>query len=267
VKYTRIVSLSPSVTETLIELGLEDEIVGVTPWCRLYLRNPVDKEIAGTYTYVPIDKLKKLNPDIVFLQSRVHDKIFHQVKSAEFNVYLVPLPTNVNAIISHIVLDIGAIVGRYYESRELADKLTERIAEIIRRKGREKRIRTYIEYLWPDKTYSTAGSLTYIDDGVRIAGGENIFYDTPKEFFNPRNEDIIERNPELVIVNIEPEMNKITLEEYKSIRKELSTTKAFKENKIILVVESRYVNLAHFGPSFISTIEWLSTKIQSLNSI
>jgi len=60
--------------------------------------------------YIPIDKLKKLNPDIVFLQSSVHDKVFHKIKTAGFNTYLVPLPTNVNAIISHIILDIEAIV-------------------------------------------------------------------------------------------------------------------------------------------------------------
>jgi ABC-type hemin transport system substrate-binding protein len=37
----RIISLSPSVTETLVLLGLEDEIVGITPWCRMYLKDPV----------------------------------------------------------------------------------------------------------------------------------------------------------------------------------------------------------------------------------
>ena len=260
----RIVSLSPSVTETLVELGLEDEIVGVTPWCKMYLRNPEGKEAVGTYTYVPIDKLKKLNPDTVFLQSRVHDKIFYNIKSLGFNAYLVPLPTNVNAIISHIILDIGAIVGRYYESREVADKLIEKVVEISRRTKKSRRVKIYIEFLWPDRTFSTAGSLTYIDDEVRIAGGENIFYDTPREFFNPRNEDIVERNPELVLVNVEPQMSRLMLEEYKKLRKELSSTKAFKENKVFLVVESRYVNLAHFGPSFISTVEWLAKTLRSL---
>jgi len=62
-------------------------------------------------------------------------------------------------------------------------------------------------------------------------------------------------------VNLELTMSRITIEEYREIRKELSTTKAFKENKILLVVESRYINLAHFGSSFISAIEWLAKTI------
>lgn len=44
----KIVSLSSPTIETLVLLGLEDEIVGVTPWCKMYLNNP-DKEVVGTY--------------------------------------------------------------------------------------------------------------------------------------------------------------------------------------------------------------------------
>ena len=128
-----------------------------------------------------------------------------------------------------------------------------------------KRVRVYIEYLWPDKTYSTSGSLTYIDDGVRIAGGENIFRDMPKEFFYPIDRDIVERNPDVVLVNIEPPWTGLTIERYKSIRESLSFTKAFKENRILLVEESRYINLAHFGPSFIDTVEWLQKQLNRIS--
>ncbi|MEL9939616.1 MAG: ABC transporter substrate-binding protein [Ignisphaera sp.] len=258
----RIVSLSPAVTETLVLLGLEDEIVGITPWCRMYLNNPAEKEIAGTYLHVPIKKLKDLSPDIVFLQSRVHDKIFSDVRSAGFNAYLMPLPTNVNAIISHIVLDVGAITGRYYESRRLAEELLDKVMDIYRRSRGGKRLRIYVEYLWPDKTYSTSGALTYIDDGIWIAGGENIFHSVPKEFFNPRDEDIVAGDPDLILVNIEPPWESLTVDKYKEIREPLSELKAFKYNRILLVKETRDVNLAHFGPSFISTVDWLSKTLR-----
>ncbi|MEM0026702.1 MAG: ABC transporter substrate-binding protein [Ignisphaera sp.] len=258
----RIVSLSPAVTETLVLLGLEDEIVGVTPWCRMYLNNPVRKEIAGTYLHVPIKKLRDLNPDIVFLQSRVHDRIFNDVKSAGFNAYLMPLPTNVSAIISHIVLDVGSIVGRYYKSRRLVEELLAKVVEIYSRFVGGRRPRVYVEYLWPDKTYSTGGALTFIDDGIWIAGGENIFHNTPKEFFNPRDEDIVAKNPDLILVNIEPPWESLTVDKYKEIRLPLSGSDAFKYNRILLVKETRDVNLAHFGPSFISTIDWLSKTLR-----
>lgn len=257
----RIVSLSPAATETLSLLGLEDEIVGITPWCSMYLNNPSGKEIAGTYLDIRFDVLSKLAPDVVFLQSRVHDNMFREVRSRGFNAYLLPLPTNVYAIISHIVVDIGSVVGRYYEARELAEKLLDEVRRLVRLCMRRCRRRVYVEYLWPDRTFSTAGCLTYVDDGIRIAGGENIYHDVAREFFNPKDEETAARDPEVVLVNIEPPWEGLTVEQYKEMRSTLSSTKAFKESRILLVKETKSVNLAHFGPSFVSTIDWICRNI------
>ncbi len=261
----RIASLSPAITETLVSLGLEDEIVGVTPWCKMYL-NDVSKKIVGTYRSILFDRLKEVKPDVVFLQSRVHDKMVDAVRSEGFNTHLVPLPTNIYSIISHIILDVGAMVNRYYEARELGERLLSRILKISEKTASVRRLRVYVEYLWPDKTFSSAGVFTFIDDGVRVAGGENIFRDTPEEFFNPSNEEIVRRNPEVILVNIEPPLEKLTPDEYKRIRKPLENTKAFRENKVILVKESKNVNLAHFGPSFIDTVEWLTQEFEKIRS-
>jgi iron complex transport system substrate-binding protein len=257
----RIVSLSPAVTETLVLLGLEDEIVGITPWCKMYLTN-VNKEVVGSYLSISFDKLEKVKPDIVFLQSRVHDKFFEGVKSKGFNAYLVPLPTNVYAIIAHIVVDVGSIVNRYYEARELGEKLLYRVLKLCEKTKTVRKLKVYVEYLWPDKTTSSTGSLTFIDDGIRIAGGENIFKDIPKEFFNPLDEDIINRNPEIIVVSLEPPFEDLNIENYKRLRSSLRDTKAFKENRILLVRQSKDVNLTHFGPSFVDTVEWLSKELE-----
>jgi iron complex transport system substrate-binding protein len=259
----RIASLSPAVTETLVSLGLEDEIVGVTPWCKMYL-NDVDKKIVGTYRSILFDRLKAVKPDLVFLQSRVHDRLVDVVRGEGFNAHLVPLPTNIYSIISHVIVDVGALVDRYYEARELGERLLSRVLKISERTAGVKRLKVYVEYLWSDKTFSSAGAFTFIDDGVRVAGGENIFKDTLREFFNPSDEEIVDRNPEVILVNIEPPLEDVTAEEYKRLRKPLENTKAFKENKVILVKERKNVNLAHFGPSFIATVEWLTGEFEKL---
>jgi len=259
----RIVSLSPVVTETLVLLGLEDEVVGVTPWCKTYL-NDASKEAVGTYRGILFDRLEKAKPDAVFLQSRVHDRMVDAVRSRGFNAYLVPLPTNIHSIISHVIIDVGSIVGRYYEARELGEKLLGKISRVSERVRGLRRLKVYVEYLWPDKTFSSAGALTFIDDGVRIAGGENIFRDTPQEFFSPSNEEVARRNPEAILVNVEPSLKGLTVDEYRRIRRPLEDTKAFRENKVVLVKESRNANLAHFGPSFIDAVGWLSVEFDKL---
>ncbi|MCI4456958.1 MAG: ABC transporter substrate-binding protein [Desulfurococcaceae archaeon] len=80
----RIISLSPSVTETLVLLGLEDVIVGITPWCRMYLKDPDNKIIVGSYLTILWDRIELLKPDIIFLQSRVQDKLFWILKEKGF---------------------------------------------------------------------------------------------------------------------------------------------------------------------------------------
>jgi len=251
----KIVSLSPSVTDTLVHLGLEDEIAGVTPWCLLYLSKP--KPIAGTYLSVNTKFLKEVQPDIVFLQSRVHDKLYPQLKDAGFRAVLVPLPTNIPAILSHVVMDVGAYVGKFEEAMELAYRLAEQVIEIRRRISPERRRRVYVEYVFPDKSIVTAGALTYINDMIHSAGGFNIFSDKPLEFFKPDDEETNRRNPELVLVSVEPAMRWVTEEKYREMRPAVADN-----SRVIIVVESREKNLAHFGPSFIYTLEFLSEVLK-----
>ncbi|MEM0372039.1 MAG: ABC transporter substrate-binding protein [Ignisphaera sp.] len=257
----KIVSLSPAVSETLSILGLEDNIVGITPWCRMYLKDE-NKPIVGTYLDVDIELLKKINPDIVFLQSHVHDEIFHKLRNRNINAHLLPLPTNLLDIISNVEF-IASLTNRYWEGKELADKLIEMVMS-IRKRSIDERPRVYVEFLWPDKTFTTSGCLTYIDDGVRIAGGMNIFFNKVAKFFHPKDEEIVSLDPQIVLVNIEPEFRDMNLDKYISIRKSLKNTSAFRTNNIFLIIESLEHNLAHPGPSFI--INTLPKILQIISS-
>lgn len=257
----RIASLSPAVTETLVELGLEEELVAVTPFCRPWLSGR--KEIAGSYTSISIERLKRLNPDVVFLQSRVQDRLYEEVKSSGLRAYLVPLPSNVYGIIQNVGY-VGSITGRYLEAKELSARLLkklERIKDNLSVPPKE-RVRVYVEYLWPDWTYCAAASLSFVDDGVWWAGGINIFYDRAEAFFTPRDEEIMERDPEVVLVNVEQGM-RVSAEDYVE-RRGLGDLRAVREGRVRLVPETREVNLAHSGPSFITTIIWLSNLLKNL---
>ncbi len=248
----RIVSLSPSATETLSLLGLEDEIVGITPWCTMYLKKQAEKIFAGTYIAVDTTTIKKLNPDLVILQSHVHDHLLQLFRALGFNTHLLPLPMNLIDIVSNVEF-IAILTNRYWEGKELADRLLNKIVEYIELgKTIKQRPKVYIEFLWPDKKVSSTGSLTYIDDGIRIAGAQNIFYDRIAKFFYVNDSEIIDRDPEIVLANIEPPYTGITIDNYLKYRPILKNTTAYKLQTIYLVEESVEANLAHPGPSFIA---------------
>jgi len=251
----RIISLSPAVTEILVKLGLEDEIVGTSSFCLLWLTEK--KEIVGSYISISYSKLKELKPDIVFLQSGVQDRIFRALIDKGYRAYLMPLPRSIYGILQSIT-DVGSIVGRYYDSKELISRLLEKLDHLrvnlsMPPKGR---LKVYVEYLWPNWSYTTAGALTFIDDGIWWAGGINIFHERVVGFFTPKTQEILCKKPQLILVNIEPVM-KISLPVY------LKRRGFEKVKKILLVKESRDINLAHPGPSFINTVLWLSKLLKN----
>lgn len=61
----RIISLVPSQTELLFDLGLEDAIVGITKFCVHPIHFKGIKTIVGGTKSVKIAKIKALQPDII----------------------------------------------------------------------------------------------------------------------------------------------------------------------------------------------------------
>ncbi len=252
----RIVSLTPIATETLVLLGLEDELVGVTPYCRVYLRRPEDKAIAGTCLKAYYDKIAELRPDIIFTQAPVEDRVDERLRELGYRTFKVRSHTNVHDIIANVV-DIGLVTGRAAEARELAFRLEERLQAIYRRtSGRRARPRVFVDHFWHYKSSSTVGALTYVDDGVWIAGGVNIFHDVQRGFFDVDYGEVARRDPDIVIVSFDP-VQKLTVEKYAKLRPVIAGLRAYREGRVYLVPESRRVNLNHPGPSFVDTIEYL----------
>jgi len=267
--WLRIVSLSPSITDVLVSIGASDSIVGVTPFCRPWLSKDIrELNIVGDYLRIRIDVLKKLRPDYVLLQSHVHDRLYSELRSKGFKAILIPLPESIPASLANIVF-IGTLVGRGYEARSLTAKLMDQLYPVVKKSYQEpvtSRVKVYIEYLWPNWTFSTSGSLTFVNDEVWIARGINIFHSVINKFFTPSDEDVIHGKPELVLVNIEPGM-KVNLSTY--VKKREVIKELLKQgSKVRLIRESRNVNLTHWGPTaLIPTIEFIRSLISTIKTL
>lgn len=70
----RIISLVPSQTELLVDLGLESNIVGVTKFCVHPNHIKKTKEVIGGTKQINIDKIKSLNPDIILCNKEENTK-------------------------------------------------------------------------------------------------------------------------------------------------------------------------------------------------
>jgi len=250
----RIVSLSPSITETLFKIGKGENIIGVTPFCVRPKEAQKIRKI-GSYGYARIDLLKELNPDLILMVSGYQDKLGDEL-SEYFPVYTIDLPFNLFSIFD-LILKTGIVVNRVHESRELVSELYEKLIS-IERKGRGLRLYYEIDLGGP----VTFGSLSYINHGFSFLGFEIYGSMIRKEWFVPDFDDILEFDPEIII--FEPKMfSRASKEKYfeEIAKRKWEGIRAVKEDKIFLT-PSQYDFFAHHGPSYIEeALPWASKII------
>ena len=194
----RCISLAPSTTEILFALGLDDEIVAVSSFCN-YPDKVKTKEKVGDFSSPNIEKIVSLRPDYIFCTGLEQAPIIHKLKRLNLKVYVAD-PKNVKELFETI-LDIGKITKREYAAQILVKNIEQELREVsekVELTPQEKRPRVFIE-IWHDPL-TTAGAGSLIDEIITLAGGINIATDTkrPYSIFSP--EEVIQRNPDCVIL-------------------------------------------------------------------
>lgn len=253
----KIVSLAPNITETLFLLGLKEEIVGVSYYCNKpeEIKN---KPRVGSYINVDLDKLKELEPDLVFTTTGAQRETNKLLVNEGLPVFPIPLPTSVHGIIENIWV-IGNLVNRLDEARKLVEDLTMKLSKVmVNRSDYKPRVYWEVSLGGP----ITAGAPSHVDMGISIAGGVNIFNDVRVNYFKPDWDEVKRRNPEIFIY--EPQAGKeIDMDSLMKLitNRDLSDIDAVLNGNVFLVECDFF---AHYGPSFISAIEWLNNKIREI---
>jgi len=195
----RIVSLSPSITEILFALGLGDQVVGVTKYCDYpptvkKLKDSGKIEVVGGYVDPDIEMILTLHPDLV-LASGTHSSGAVSLLDREAIPNFVVDSNNLSGIILSIE-KIGKITGKEAEASALIQQMQLRIKAVSDKVSSlpKKRV-LYI--VWHDPV-RTAGTGTFEDEIIEVAGGANIFHDL-SGYAQVDPEAISVRNPEVII--------------------------------------------------------------------
>jgi len=193
--YNRIVSLVPSLTELLVDLGLKKQLVGRTRFC-VHPKNEVDDiPIVGGTKNPRLDKIRDANPDYIVANKEENKREHINELRQEFEVNLTDIATIEDALIT--IHELGKELGAEDESEKLIRQINEVLDEI----PEEPPLRTaYL--IWKDP-YMTVGKDTYIHNVMKHWKLENVFGDEtryPKVSFY----DITEKNPELILLSSEP---------------------------------------------------------------
>src|ERR1043165_5564401 len=117
----RIISLVPSQTELLFDLGLDEEVVGITTFCvhpQPWFRNK--KRVGGTKT-VHIDIVKELQPDLIIANKEENTKDQIEELATMYPVWVSNIQTVTEGL--QMIRSVGELVGRTEQADALARKI------------------------------------------------------------------------------------------------------------------------------------------------
>jgi len=248
-----IISLSPAVTEILFDLGLDDSIVGVTPYC-VRPDKAREKKKVGSYGYVNTELLDNMKPDLILTVTGYQDKLVERLRE-KFNVFSFELPSTLSGILD-LVVKVGLVTGKSEEARNIESQLIERLNKLNKFNGES----VYIELDLGGPV--TFGALSYITDSLFFMGLDPIYKKEIKEWIIPDFEYIKNINPYFII--FEPKM--FSRRDGNTIERIIKDRNW--ENidahlgKRIFVTPGNYDFFAHHGPSFIrEVLPWLASKV------
>jgi len=166
----RIVSLVPSITETLHHLGAGAQLVGVTDWCV----HPADQvaalaKVGGTKS-PDLEAIRALNPDLVLANIEENRREDIERLAADTRVF-VTFPRTLPETMAH-VRDLGALTGRNAGAERLVRAIEDALGAAHRH--RVERAPVPFLYLIWRKPYWAAGGECYIDALLTAAGGRNV---------------------------------------------------------------------------------------------
>lgn len=237
-KPKRIVSLSPSTTEILFALHLDNLVVGVTKYCDYPPRVKNMKEEnqlaeVGGYTTLSVEEITGLNPDLVLAGSYGSMPKDQVQKLEKLGLKVICLDAkNTSDAIGDMRL-IGRACGYVSRAEKLTENLSEEINSVVEKTqdlSENERPKVFWQFWW--SPIYTAGSKTFANKIIEVSGGQNIFADK-EGWITVGKETIISRNPEVYIIT--PHSGR-TVEEVKNTAG-FGVVSAIKNNRVYEVPE------------------------------
>ena len=166
----KIISLVPSITETLFDFGLtDDEVIGRTKFCIHPSDFVKNVAIIGGTKNLNIEKIKSLKPDLIIVNKEENEKLQVEELMKDFKVWVTDIETLEDN--QEFISELGFVLNK----KELALDFNQKMNAIFN--GVEISNPKKTAYLIWNNPYMTIGSDTFINEILEKSGFENLFND------------------------------------------------------------------------------------------
>ncbi len=196
----RIISLVPSITELLHDLGLEKEIIGITKFCVHPFHYKSTKKIIGGTKKVHTEKIRVLNPDIIIANKEENTKEIVE-NLQEICPVLVTEIYTIDDVFKTIE-DFGVIFNKRVEAQKWKDKIAFGLKDFIHFM-KNKNTQKVAYFIWKNP-YMVAGNHTFINEILLLNHFQNI-YENKERYPEVEIRKIrTEGDPDIVLLSSEP---------------------------------------------------------------
>ncbi|VXC28982.1 Cobalamin-binding protein [Flavobacterium sp. 9AF] len=197
----RIISLVPSQTELLYDLGLEDSLVGITKFCIHPYHLKATKTIVGGTKTIKIDKIKALKPDIIICNKEENTKEIVEELSSVCPVWVTDILTIEDNL--KMIDDFGLLFNKRTEARKWIGK-THFAWEDFKKYITDKPIKKAAYFIWANP-YMVAGNTTFINELLHVNHFKNIYENKESRYPEVELRKIrLEGDPDYVFLSSEP---------------------------------------------------------------
>jgi ABC-type Fe3+-hydroxamate transport system substrate-binding protein len=190
----RIVSLVPSQTELLWDLGLDTSVVGITKFCihpREWFHRKI--KVGGTKSF-DFEKIHHLQPDLIIGNKEENYAEGISRLRQQYPVWMSDIVTLEDAL--EMILSIGEITGKHQEAHSIVGGITSGFESIAPRPRRK------ALYLIWRKPWMAAGTKTFIHEMLTLAGFDNVV--SQERYPTLTEEELRTINPDIIMLSSEP---------------------------------------------------------------
>jgi iron complex transport system substrate-binding protein len=220
----RIVSLTPSLTQSLYFLEAQDKLVGCTNYCADGVKD--NKEIVASAVAVNLEKVVALKPDIVLASQLTTPDNIATLRRFGIQVEVFQSPKSFTEICEQFI-QLGALIGEKTKAERIVNESRQRVESVSAKMNRRTAPKMFFQ-IGANPIFTVIPN-TFMNDYITLLGAENIAEDFRRGTVS--REFVIAQNPDYIFVVTMG----ITGEEEKNRWGRYSNLKAARNGQIFII--------------------------------
>lgn len=194
----KIISIAPSITETIFALGAGDKLIGRTDYCN-YPQEVKDIESIGSLQDPSIEKIIDLKPDLVIASTHFKEEVLKKLEEADVKVVVLYGEESFDGVYE-VIEKVGQVLDKKDKADSLVSDMKNRVENVLGRVKDLEKKEVYYVVGFGEYGDFTAGGGTFIGNMIEMAGGKNAAGDV--DGWKYSLEKLVEKDPDILICSM-----------------------------------------------------------------